>query len=138
MDTTACYPEQLAGLAKTYGIRLLLLFGSTAAGSGHPESDMDLGVLLENPNLSYQARADLQHGLQESFPERAVDLAVINRADPLFLKKITEQCRLLYGAAAELYELKAYAFRRYQDHRRFLEMERQYVQRFLARTPSRP
>jgi len=61
-----------------------------------------------------------------------VDLAVINRADPLFLKQILEPCRLLYGAPRTLAELKMYAFRRYQDHRRFLAMEREYVRRKLA------
>jgi len=56
-----------------------------------------------------------------------------NGMDPnqlsLFLKKITEQCRLLYGSPRALSELMIYAFKRYQDHRRFLAMEREYVSR---------
>jgi len=43
---------------------------------------------------------------------------------------------LLYGPTRPLHELKIYAFKRYQDHRRFLAMERAYVRdkiRALAR-----
>jgi predicted nucleotidyltransferase len=138
MDTAALSREQIANLAQANGIRLLLLFGSVAAGREHPESDVDLGLLLENPNLAFSARADLQHELQQLFPEREVDLAIINHADPLFLKKITEQCRLLYGDASELCSLKMYAFRRYQDHKRFLEMERRYVKDLLERIINKP
>ncbi|HEY7675694.1 MAG TPA: hypothetical protein VIG69_01380, partial [Candidatus Methylomirabilis sp.] len=70
--------------------------------------------------------------LQRHFPDRDVDLALINRADPLFLKKITDQCEILYGPMEELHRLKIYAFKRYQDHRRYFEMEGRFVDRFLA------
>ena len=44
-----------------------------------------------------------------------VDLVLLNRADPLLLKKITERCALVYGPERRLHELKMYAFKRYQD-----------------------
>jgi hypothetical protein len=37
----------------------------------------------------------------------------------------------VYGDPRALEELKIYAFKRYQDHRRFFAMERAYVERFL-------
>lgn len=55
--------------------------------------------------------------LQRCFPGGELDLAVINRADPLFLARIVNGCRLLYGAPRALAELKIYAFKRYQGHR---------------------
>lgn len=73
-------------LARTYGIRLLLQFGSTVTGAVHPGSDIDVAVLLERPPLTLDERAKLLHELQRLFPERDVDLAVLNHADPLFLK----------------------------------------------------
>jgi hypothetical protein len=36
---------------------------------------------------------------------------------------------LLHGSPRRLHELKMYAFKRYQDHRRYLAMERDYVAR---------
>lgn len=138
MDAAEFPQRELASLAQTYGIRMLLLFGSAVSGREHTDSDVDLGLLLKNPNLGYRERAALQSELQQMFPEREVDLAILNHADPLFLKKVTERCMLIYGDTSELQSLKMYAFRRYQDHKRFLEMERRYVKSHLARILNRP
>ncbi|MGH7856937.1 MAG: type VII toxin-antitoxin system MntA family adenylyltransferase antitoxin [Candidatus Binatia bacterium] len=119
-------------VARRRGIVLLLQFGSSVTGRMHERSDLDLGALLERAPRSLGEHADLLHDLQEMFPEREVDLAILNRADPLFLKKITDACRLLYGSSRDLHRFKIYAFKRYQDHRRYLEMERRYVARSLA------
>jgi predicted nucleotidyltransferase len=128
--------DRLSAACRTHGIRLLLQFGSTVTGRTHAASDIDLAALLERRPVSLNAHAALVGDLQAAFPGREVDVAVINGADPLFLKKITEQCRLLHGSPRALHELKIYAFKRYQDHRRFLAMERAYVSakiRSLAR-----
>jgi predicted nucleotidyltransferase len=123
-------------IARAYGIRLLLQFGSSVTGKVHPRSDVDLGVLLERPALTPAEHAELLHELQRLFPDREADLAILNHADPLFLKKVTESCRLLVGRTADLQRLKLYAFKRYQDHRRYLDLERRYVAKALT-TPAR-
>ena len=129
-------PEQLSAIVRKHDIRLLLQFGSTVSGHAHASSDMDVAVLLAARPASLEAHAELIADLQALLPDRDVDVALINGADPLFLKQITERCRLLSGTPSALHELKMYAFTRYQDHRRFLEMEREYVRdriRVLAR-----
>ncbi len=123
----------LERVARKFGIELILEFGSMVTGQVHPRSDLDLAILLGGPSLSFRDLADLRHELQVLHPDHEVDVAIINHADPLFLKKITERCRLLYGSTRRLAELKIYAFKRYQDHRRYLVLEREYVQRTLAR-----
>ena len=136
MNTAIIPREQLSLLAEAFGIRSLLLFGSAASGREHPGSDVDLAVLLRDRDTDYSRMANLHYELQRLLPQKEVDLAPLNQADPLFLKKITEECRLLYGEPSEFYSLKMYAFRRYQDHKRFLAMERRYVRNFLERIPS--
>ena len=129
-------PDRLSAVCSTHGVRLLLQFGSTVSNHVHPASDIDLAALLERRPASLDAHAELVGDFQALLPGQDVDLALINGADPLFLKRITEQCRLLYGPTRGLHELKIYAFKRYQDHRRFLAMERLYVSakiRALAR-----
>jgi predicted nucleotidyltransferase len=123
--------EELERIAARHGIKLLLQFGSSVTGATHERSDTDLAVLLESVPSTLDAHAELIHDLQKLFPDREVDVAFINRADPLFLKKITESCRLLYGPPSALQGLKIYAFKRYQDHRKYLELERVYVTRSL-------
>jgi predicted nucleotidyltransferase len=124
--------KELGAIAERHGIRLILQFGSSVTGRDHVRSDVDIAVLLEQPTLPPVDYAQLLHELQRHFPDREVDLALLNHADPLFLKKITDQCEILYGPVEELHKLKIYAFKRYQDHRRYFEMERRFVDRFLA------
>lgn len=122
--------RQLEGIAGRFNLDLVLLFGSHVTGRTHPRSDIDLAVrfLGEMPDLEVQAA--LQGELSSLFAED-VDLAVINQADPLFLRQITKACRLLYGEARDLAELKLAAFRRYQDFKPYLELEARYVRRFV-------
>lgn len=123
--------ERLRDIARKYGIRLVVQFGSTVRGTVHGQSDVDLAVLVERAPASWAEQGPLWAELQELFPGREVDVAMLNRADPLFLKQILEACRLLYGSPRALAEFRMYGFRRYQDHRRYLALEREYVDRSI-------
>ena len=132
MEVSALQISQIASVAERHRLRMVLLFGSAVTGKGeHPRSDLDIAVLYKGKPPGFREHGELSHNLQEIFPGREVDLAVINHADPLFLKKITEECRMLYGNPGRLQELKIYAYKRFQDHRRYFEMERAYADRFL-------
>ena len=119
-------------IAQRHGIRLLLQFGSTVGGPIHERSDVDLGLVLDQPSLALRQYGDLEHDLHALFPGRKLDLAILNHADPLFLKQVTENCRMLHGSQAELRRLKLYAFKRYQDHRKYLDLERRFVAQAIA------
>lgn len=121
-----------AEIAERHGASLLLQYGSTVGGPTHAASDVDVGVLYDRAPPSLLDQGALIDDLQERFPGRRVDLAILDRADPLFLKKVLENCQLLAGSPRRLAELKIYAFKRYQDHRRYLPLEREYVDRVLA------
>jgi predicted nucleotidyltransferase len=118
-------------IARRHGARLLLQFGSTVSGRTHPASDLDVAVLFEG-DPGYARLGGLLADLQAALPGRNVDLGLLNRADPLFLKKVLESPRLLAGSQRDLVMLRLYAFRRYQDHRRFLRLERHHLDRFLV------
>ena len=124
--------SSFAEIASRHGASLLVQYGSTVSGPTHDASDVDLGVLFDRPPPSLFDLGGLIEDLQRSFPGREVDLAILDRADPLFLKKVLERCRLLAGSPRRLAELKIYAFKRYQDHRPYLALERAYVDRVLA------
>jgi predicted nucleotidyltransferase len=126
-------PQALKEIADKHGIELIVEFGSMVTGHVHPRSDVDLAVLFRGRTPPFRELAGLGHELQALHPGREVDVALINHADPLFLRKITERCRLLHGSPRRLAELKVYAFKRYQDHRRYLALEPEYVRRTLGR-----
>ncbi len=122
----------LSELAQRFGIRVILQFGSTVTGTTHERSDVDLAVQLEAPAVSLETMLEMQEALQARFPGREVDVAILNRADPLFRKKIMEACRILFGTSQDLAQLRLYAFKTYQDYRPYLELERQSVARQLS------
>ena len=131
----------LRELAQRFRVCLILQFGSTVTGTTHDRSDLDLAVQFETPHASFQAILEMQEALQARFPGCKVDLAILNRADPLFLKKIVESCRILFGMPQDLARLRLHAFKAYQDFRPYLELERRYVARRLSdlvAEPSRP
>lgn len=114
-------------VARTHGIRLLVQFGSTVTGRVHAKSDVDLAVLLQRPRQTLEERASMIHDLQRLFPDREVDVAFLDHADPLFLKQVMDTARMLHGTAADLRRLQLLAFKRYQDHRKYLDLERRFV-----------
>ena len=118
-------------IARRHGARLLVQFGSTVSGQTHAASDVDVAVFFEG-DPTYTRLGGLLADLEPIFPGRVVDLGLLNRADPLFLKKVLENARLLAGSPRDLALLRLYAFRRYQDHRRFLRLEERHLDRFLA------
>jgi predicted nucleotidyltransferase len=126
--------EDIRDIAQKHGIVLVLKFGSSVTGQMHSKSDVDVAVLLDRSSATLQDHTELLQDLQPLFPDRELDLVLINNADPLFFKKITDNCELLYGPPEKLQALKLYAFKRYQDHARFFEMERRFAERFLATT----
>lgn len=125
--------QRLAAIAERYGARLVLQFGSSVSGKTHAGSDVDLAVLLEEPDISTQRYAELVHDLQELVDGVEVDLVILNRADPLLLKQVSDGCGRLYGSEREFQRFRLLAFKRYQDYRPYLELERRYVARALER-----
>jgi predicted nucleotidyltransferase len=125
--------DRLAALAPRHGIRLALVFGSAASGLVHGRSDFDLALLLERPDFDLSAFGELRHELQTSVPGPELHLAFLNRADPLFLHQVLSACELAHGSPEAFQNLRLYAFRRYQDHLRFLDLERGYVRRVIER-----
>jgi predicted nucleotidyltransferase len=123
--------RRIEAIAHKYRTRLILQFGSTVSGKTHPRSDVDIAVLLEHPDLSLRDHAELLHELQLLFTDRDVDLVILNRADPLLLKQVSDRFVRLYGSEQELQRFRLLAFKRYQDHGRYLEMERRYVERMF-------
>lgn len=119
-------------IARARGIELIIQFGSTVSGTTHAASDLDLAVLLARAPESLASEADLVADVQASVSSHDVDVAILNHADPLFLKQVTDRGVLVFGSPRRWQEFKLYAFRRYQDHRRFFQMEREYVERALS------
>src|SRR5437867_8255065 len=91
----------IEAIARKHHAGLILQFGSTVSGKTHPRSDLDIAVLLERPHVTLRDHAELLHDLQSLSETREVDLVILNRADPLLLKQVSDRCVRLYGSDAE-------------------------------------
>ncbi len=118
----------LASIAKRYGLRLIVLHGSQVTGRTHPESDVDVAVWTTRP-LTFARRSRLWIELSNVF-RAEIDLAVLNRAEPLLIRHVATKGKLLYENKRWAWqEFKGYAFRYYEDTQKFRDDLARYLDR---------
>jgi predicted nucleotidyltransferase len=109
-------PALLESVCRRLGLRLAVLFGSRAAGSPPPgpESDVDVAVLAGplGPAASLFA---YHRELSGVFDGNALDLVLLNDADPLLRYEVMRRGILLCGDPDEFLEYRAYAYRDFVD-----------------------
>ncbi len=123
--------EKIAAVAKKYNLKLVLLFGSAVSGLTHAKSDLDIAVLASR--VAWDVYSGLVEALSEALEvefER-IDLSFIRGADPLFLKRISDNFQVLYGDAGAAAEFRIQAFHRYEDYRPYLRQEKEAVRRYV-------
>lgn len=110
--------KELLPIAKKFGVRLVVLFGSVARGKTHEESDIDVGVLMERVP-TFNQRLKLWQALCELF-QAEIDLAILNHPKPLFGFRVASEGKVLFESAAQEWEKwKSYAVRYYWDTAKF-------------------
>ena len=132
MEIAAKIRDAVSAVARRHGIALVLLFGSFAAGNTRENSDVDIAVRFQDREVSLRRLLEVQAELSGIFPGREIDAVSLERADPFFMKKIAERILVLYeepGAADAFLRL---AFKRYQDHGKYLAMESDFATRSRA------
>lgn len=95
------HSEELAALARRYGVARLELFGSAASGEFDPETS-DLDFLVEFQNPGPEGKFDDYFGLLDELTTlfgRHVDLISMHAIkNPYFLKSVNETRRPIYAA----------------------------------------
>lgn len=120
----------LRRIAASEGVRLLVVYGSLAAGRGTPESDLDIGVLAEGGRAAVEAVE--RRVLEEALHPRpdVVDLA---RATALLALMVARTSTVVYEAAPGVFaSFASLALRRHEDARRFREADRAVIARLVA------
>lgn len=75
-------------------LRLAVLFGSGARGELRPDSDLDIGIVPEDPDLPQAAELDLQLELGAA-AGRPIDVVRLDRASTLLRGQVARDARLL-------------------------------------------
>lgn len=131
MEFSSNQKSRIQSLTKKYEVKLVLIFGSHATKKTHQMSDIDIGVLLKENQISFGKYSDLIHEFEKIFPKKKTDLVILNHADPFFLKKIMESAKLIYGEEKDFENLGLYSFHRYQDYKKYLSLEENFVHNFI-------
>lgn len=101
------------------GISSLLVFGSRAAGTQRPDSDLDVAVLPSvgnNPAARRKLQTGLAVALAELAPEGRVDVILLDEAPDLIRQRVLETGRLLICRnPAAFRDLRVRTMREYGD-----------------------
>lgn len=131
----ALTPEHLEHLAlvapdvaRAAGYRLVVLFGSAARGTPHPE-DLDLGILADGLVDTVAAA----NRFIEALHTQHVDIVDLRAADPLLAAAVARDAKVLFESRpGEYARFVSLAYRRYADTRAFRELEHQALRRRIA------
>ncbi len=132
----AQYADELGRIFAARGVVLAYLFGSQAEGKAGPLSDVDIAVLF-GPQVTRErwgdAHIDLISDLIGLFHRDDVDVAVLNRATPLFAYQVVRFGKVIYeDAARTAVDFAALAIRRYADTAPLRRLRQQYFGEWVA------
>ena len=120
--------EKLAPLFEEEGLQMVLLFGSQGSGEVHPESDIDLGVLYDEP----VDLLDLTNKVILLLHRDRVDVVDLQRASPLLCFSAARQGKLLYERSpGQFHIFYSLSFRRYIDTTKLRDARNKVIQHFL-------
>ncbi len=114
--------ETLENLPELFpGVEAVYLFGSQATGTAGPESDVDVGLFVDDDILGQDPLLDLRVAIYvESVCHRSVDVTVMNRANPVLQHEILRTGRRLCETDPEKRARRELiAFKEYLDHRHY-------------------
>lgn len=118
-----------AQIAAQMDLRLVVLFGSAARAHNSAPRDLDLAVLADRTIDAVELTNRLIHALGV----QQVDVADLNRADPLLMMSVARDGLPLYERRrGEFDRFVSLAVRRYADTRKFRAMEAQEIRDFIA------
>ena len=113
----------LRDLARTYGLSLIVLFGSTARGARKPESDVDIGLLFSS--LGSEVTLELESSVAQALwrlwePRCELDVVVLNRAGALMKRNVAIFGIPLFTLSSSVWRsFRLRAFREFEDGERF-------------------
>ena len=118
MNLEALRP-QLERLFQGHPVLLAYVFGSRATGHVHPESDVDVAVLVDeslSADARYSERLALTGELSRLFRSDRIDVVVLNEASPLLAYEALRNGVCVYSASDDVrIEFQVRTVREYED-----------------------
>ncbi len=113
-------------------VDFILVFGSFAKGNYNDESDIDIGIFVNEEHLSDKTVIEIRDSLDD-IADREVDLVVLNDADPIITMQILANGKLIYCKDKHQFNLfKARKISEYLD----FKMSRKIIEDNLVKRKS--
>ena len=135
MKLTKIQKKEISKMAKKYGLKLILLFGSFANGKHRQDSDFDIAIMGKG-KIDFKNQIKLINSFSQVF-KRNIDLSIINCANPLLLFQISKNAKLIYGNEKDFFKFKLYAFHRYNDYAPYFKIEENLNKKFIRKYAAR-
>lgn len=120
--------ERLVPVFEDKGLKLVLLFGSVAAGAVHKKSDIDIAFLYEGS----VDILELTNRVISLLRTDNIDVVDLGRASPLLMFSAAKDSKVIFektpGVFSEFYSI---AFRRYVDTKKLRDAGRIAIKAFL-------
>ncbi len=126
--------EVARDVAGRFGLRLVVLFGSTARQEPEPR-DLDLGVLRSEPLDAVV----ITNAFIRALGTQSVDVTDLRRADPVLLALAARDGRALFETEPGLFaQFASVAARRFADTRKFRDAQAQALRAAIGPRSAAP
>lgn len=123
--------KKIAALCKKHRVILMILHGSQARGHANRQSDVDIGILTA-AKIESEQYPELLNDFSEVFGDQ-FDPVILNGAEPLITYQVAIHGKPLFEERKGVFaSFQVQAVSRYQDSRKFRELEKIYIKRAIA------
>lgn len=133
-NNAAAAEDSFAAIAERFNLRFIIQFGSTAADTAGPMSDIDVLVYPQHP-LSLAEEGALREALAEALgdTEDRIDLVNFFRASALLREQAFTHGKVLYGDPFAIQAARVRTWKALQDEKRFAAKRRAFLDKTFAK-----
>ena len=119
--------DLLDKLVNKYKITLIVLFGSYADGKVRDDSDIDIGIYLED-KIGVKEETNLIEDMVHAFKRDNIDLVILNTASPVLRFEVVRNGKLLFERTpGDFLQFKLLSMKRYWEYPRFQKYSKMYM-----------
>lgn len=124
--------EKIKNIAKSYDLKLILLFGSQVSQFLNKESDFDVAYLPEK-KIDFQSECRFNYELTKVFGSDRVDTVDLEKSPPLLTQQIFKSHQILFCSDRKAYNLyKIYAFKRFIEAAPIFRLRDELIKDYFA------
>lgn len=133
-EITKLFKDNFKNLLQEYDIKLIYIFGSYAKGNNNANSDLDIGVLLNN-DYNPMDKLSLIGDLTSIFKRDDIDLVILNSANSVLKHQVIKYGKLIFMENEDVkVNFEVRVLKEYMDMEPFRRTQRKYINEWFKNT----